>query len=861
MATVFLADDLRHDRPVALKVLHPELASALGPERFLREIKTAARLQHPHILTVYDSGEAAGQLWFTMPFVEGENLRDRLTREKQLPVTDAVRIARDAAMALDYAHRHGVVHRDVKPENVLLSDGQALVADFGIARSLTPDAGGEQDRLTATGLSVGTAAYMSPEQAAAERDVDARSDQYSLACVLYEMLAGEPPFAAPTAQASIARRFTEVPRPIRELRDAVPEGVDRALQTALARTPADRFPTTADFARALESPAASSAPTVVQAATRAGAPAEPARVARHVLGRRPLFTMLALGFLLGAGVLFAWRARDRGATAGGTTVAVLPFENLGDSTQAYFADGVTDAVRGKLSAIPTVTVIARASSAQYASSRKTPQQIGAELGVEYLLTGTVMWARGPGGAASRVQVSPELVRVRDGATRWQQPFDAELSDVFRVQGEIATKVADALGVALGGSERKLAERPTQNLAAYDAFLRGEEVWNSGAGDPVTLSAAIAAYERAVALDTGFALAWAQLSRARSLAYGNTLITRANAEGARIAAARALALAPGGYEGHLALGDYYSSVSPPDNPRALEEYATAARMAPGNADVLYSAAVTQQSLGRWDAALDPLRRSLALDPRSVRKARSLARALLWMRRYPEAREAADHALGIAPGDVSTFEIKTMIPLAQGDVTGARAVLRAAPREIDPTALATYFAQFWDLAWALEDDQRRLLVRLTPDAYGGDRVQWAIVFAQTYALLGDAVRTRAYADTAQAAFASALRETPADAQLHVLRGVALAYAGRRDEAVSEGERAVAMLPMSKDAYSGAYLQHQLARIYLLVGEPDRALDRLEPLLRVPYFLSPGWLRVDPTFDPLRSNPRFQRLAAGA
>jgi TolB-like protein/Tfp pilus assembly protein PilF len=599
----------------------------------------------------------------------------------------------------------------------------------------------------------------------------------------------------------------------------------------------------------------------VQPGAPAIARAAPSRGGHHVLGRRPLFTMLALGFLLGAGVLFAWRARDRSAAgAGGTTVAVLPFENLGDSAQAYFADGVTDAVRGKLSAIPTVTVIARASSAQYRSTTKTPQQVGAELGVEYLLTGTVRWARGPGGGSNRVQVSPELVRVRDGATRWQQPFDAELSDVFRVQGEIATKVADALGVALGGAERKLAERPTQSLAAYDAFLRGEEASNSGAADPATLNAAIAAYERAVALDTGFALAWAQLSRARSLAYGNALITRANAEGARTAAARALALAPGGFEGHLALGDYYSSVSPADYPRALEEYATAARMAPGNADVLFSTAATQQSLGRWDAALEPLQRSLALDPRSVRKARTLARTLLWLRRYPDARAAAEHGLAIGPGDISTFEIKTMIPLAQGDLASARAVLRAAPREIDPTALATYFAQFWDLAWVLDDDQRRLLVRLTPDAYGGDRVQWAVVLAQTYALLGDAARARAYADTAQAAFAAALRETPADAQLHVLRGVALAYAGRHDEAIREGERAVEMVPMSKDAYVGAYLQHQLVRIYLLVNEPDRALDRLEPLLRVPYFLSPGWLRVDPTFDPIRANPRFQRLVAG-
>jgi serine/threonine-protein kinase len=230
MATVYLAHDLRHNRPVALKVLKPELAVALGAERFEREIRLAARLQHPHILTVHDSGETAGQLWFTMPFIEGESLRDRLTRERQLPIEDALRIAREAAEALDSTHRHGVVHRDVKPENILLTDGHALVADFGIARARVP--GGE--RLTETGMSLGTAAYMSPEQMAGEGDVDARSDIYSLSIVLYEMLTGETPFAAVTSQATIARRFTDTPRPVRSLRESVPESVEQALGKAPA---------------------------------------------------------------------------------------------------------------------------------------------------------------------------------------------------------------------------------------------------------------------------------------------------------------------------------------------------------------------------------------------------------------------------------------------------------------------------------------------------------------------------------------------------------------------------------------------------------------------------------------------------
>src|SRR5690349_13862036 len=252
MATVFLAQDLKHDRPVALKVLHPELAASLGPDRFLREIKLAARLQHPHILTVLDSGDVGGRLWFTMPFVEGESLRDRLRRERQLPVEDALRITREAAQALQYAHSHGVIHRDIKPENLLLTDdGNTLVADFGIARGLQAS-GGSDEKLTDTGLVVGTPAYMSPEQASGDRALDARSDVYSLGSVLYEMLAGEPPFTAPTMQAMIVKRLTEPPPSVRASRGTVPEGVDLAIRKALAPLAADRFGTMAQFAQAVQ---------------------------------------------------------------------------------------------------------------------------------------------------------------------------------------------------------------------------------------------------------------------------------------------------------------------------------------------------------------------------------------------------------------------------------------------------------------------------------------------------------------------------------------------------------------------------------------------------------------------------------
>jgi serine/threonine-protein kinase len=862
MATVYLAHDLRHDRSVALKVLHPELAAALGPERFQREIRLAARLQHPHILTVHDSGEAPGTpgapptLWFAMPFVEGESLRDRLTRQKQLPVEEALRIATETADALDYAHRHGVIHRDIKPENILLAEGHALVADFGISKALAKS--GDQ-HLTETGMALGTPAYMSPEQAAGEKDLDARTDVYSLATVLYEMLAGETPFAAPTAQAMIARRFMETPRPIRQLRDSVPEGIEQAVQRGLARTAADRYATAAEFSRAL----AGAFTTTATVSTSTPTAARPAAAPPPAPKRRiPVAaTSLGLGLLIGLGVLFAWRHGHGGETpgAGGAKLlAVLPFENLGSADDEYFADGVTDEVRGKLASLPSLQVTARSSSNQYKKTTKSPREIGRDLGVDYLLTGTVRWEKGAGG--NHVRVSPELIQVSTGSTKWQEPFDASLTDVFTVQAEVAGQVAQALGVALGaGQKETLTEKPTQNLAAYDAFLKGEATQGLTLAAALPLRSAITYYEQAVALDSGFAQAWAQLARAHAAYYYAVTPSPSSAEAAKRAAERAMALAPGRPLSQLGLGDYYYNVNG-ENDRALALYDEGLKAAPDNADLLTAAALAEQSLGRWDAAVKHLELSRTLDPRSVTTARRLSGSLLRLRRYPEALAATDQGLTVSPDNLDLLENKVMVSLAQGDLAGAQAVIRGASPEVEPTALVAAFGNYWDLYWVLDDAQQQLLLRLPMSAYDGARSTWGIVTAQTYAFRGEQAKARVFADSARLGVEENLGATPNDAQLHVVLGLALAYLGRKAEAMKEGERAVALAPASRDGYLGPYIQHQLVRIYVLVGEPEKALEQLEPLLKIPYYLSPGWLKIDPTFDPLRKNPRFQKLVEG-
>ncbi len=622
MATVYLARDLRHDRLVALKVLHPELAATLGPERFQREIRLAARLQHPHILTVHDSGETAGQLWFTMPLVEGESLRDRLRRETQLPVEDALRIATDAARALQYAHDHGVVHRDIKPENLLLTtDGSTLVADFGIALALDT-AGIEQ--LTETGLSVGTPAYMSPEQASGERTVDARSDQYSLACVLYEMLAGEAPFTGPTAQAVIARRLSgEIP-PLRRVRPSVPASVERATLRALAPVPADRFPDAAAFAHAIASVTPASA------------------VSTTVIARPPIRARRRISGLIGGALLLAaavavwqpWRqpARDaallvgdRGDTtqrsddaSGGsdrrsTVIAVLPFENVGAADDEYFAAGMTDEITSRLGAVSGLDLVPSRAVQRYARTNRTMREIGRELGIDYLLGGSVRWADGDSGSRS-VRITLELLRAQDERQLWATTYDREITDIFKVQSDIAEQVIERLGVTLLEGERhRLSVPPARSHQAYTLYLKGRYFWNKRTeGD---IQTALDYYQRATDLDPGYSRAWVGIADAWTFrGYYSLLAPREAFPKAKSAAMRALEFDSTLAEAHVSLAHILFEFDH-DWTAAEREYRRGIDLDPSYPVAHHWYGGFLSGMGRHDEALKQALTARALDPLS------------------------------------------------------------------------------------------------------------------------------------------------------------------------------------------------------------------------------------------------------
>ncbi len=860
MAIVYLAEDLKHRRQVAIKVVRPELAGVMGADRFLREIEIAAGLHHPHILPLYDSGEARaaphGQgegppfLFYVMPYVDGQSLRDRLAREHELPIDEAVRIAPEVADALSYAHSRGVVHRDIKPENILIDAGHAVVADFGIARAVSA-AGG--DALTATGVTLGTPPYMSPEQAAGNQELDGRSDLYSLACVLYEMLGGKPPFTGPTAASVIHQHISADAPPITQLRPAVSAELAGTLARALAKVPADRFNPVAQFAEAL-GPRPGSTTDAVSTKAAVASRRLWLRLAAAAAGA----AVLAGGYWLLAGE----RAASPSAATSTPRLAVLPFTNLGSADDEYFAEGVTDEVTSRTGQVPGLEVIARSSAAKYGSRDPDLATIGRELNVQYVLEGSIRWQRAPNGPG-RVRVTPELIRVADGTQLWTERYDAVLADIFQVQTDIAEKVATALGVALRQSDSAAAP-PTRDLEAYDLYLQAKVFLNRGTSSE-DLNAAAAMCQQAVARDSSFALAWAHLAYAHAIVYWfRHDPTQARLARAKAAVDRAVALQPGAPEVEWAQG-HYAYWGHRDYERALEHFNRARQARPNDADVIAGIAAVERRQGRFDAALADFARSLELDPRSAERARGLAETYRLQRRYAEAIRYFDRAITLAPDQAVTYVQKAE---AQMLWTGAMAEARrtldtgAARGAREPDQIR------FGLAWLdlLEGRYSAALDRLR-EVQSELHVNQLVVRpraqyqADLHRLMGHEDLARAYEDSAVTAMRRAIARAPGDATLVTPLGIAYAGLGRREVALREGRRAVQMLPLSKDRWGGAYLEMDLARIHARLGDRDSAIAHLEHLLSIPSDFAPALLRVDPEWIPLRNDPRFKRLTAGA
>ena len=583
MATVYLAEDQKHRRPVAVKILHSHLAANVGSERFLREIEIAARLSHPHILTLIDSGETEGHLYYVMPFVEGESLRQRVAREKQLPLEDVLTIGRQVASALGYAHSRGVVHRDIKPENVMLHEGGAIVTDFGIAKAVS-EAGSES--LTQTGMAIGTPAYMSPEQASGEVNLDGRSDIYSLGCMLYEMIAGEPPFTGPNAQSIIMKRFGGPPPSLRRVRPGLPEATESAVLRALAQEPAERFPTAADFGHALEP-------------GRANTPSAFSTTSMQVSG------------------------------SDAKSIAVLPFADMSPQRdQEYFTDGIADEIITALSRIDALRVASRTSAFAFKGRNEDIGEIGRKLKVGTVLEGSVRKA------GNRLRVSAQLVDVTNGYQLWSERYDRELEDVFAIQDEIAESIVKALRVVLSEGERRAVGRPRSgNIEAYEYYLRGRQFWHQTREKGVKFARRM--FDRAIEIDPGYAAAYAALAMCNGLLYMLWDATEANIEGAQAASLKALALGPDLAEAHVARG--FALTLKKDYTAAEQEFDTAIQLDPKNFEALlfYARACFQQ--GKMEEAARRFGEAHAARPEDYQALSLQALCFQALNRHEEAIE--------------------------------------------------------------------------------------------------------------------------------------------------------------------------------------------------------------------------------
>ncbi len=617
MATVFLARDVKHDRRVALKVLRPELA-ALGPDRFLREIRIAAGLQHPNILVLHDSGDANGLLYYVMPFVDGESLRERLTRAGPLPLAEAVAIASEVADALAYAHGRGFVHRDIKPENILLSGGHAFIADFGIARAVSTVGG---DRLTETGIAIGTPAYMSPEQFLATDPVDGRTDIYALGCVLYEMLAGVPPFTGPNAQAVLARHTVDPVPSLRVVRTDVPERVDHLVMHALAKAPAERLATAHEFRARL-----------AQVATPAARPAP-------VPSARKLWIAVGAAALV---ILAAIASFTLGPQHGPASVAVLPFRNLGsDPDDAAFGDGMSEELSTALSNVAGLRVVGTASAVAVAARDPAPTAIGKALAVGAVVEGTVRRAGG------RWRVAAHLVNTRTGYDLWSEQYESDAGDVFAVQDQITRAIVTALKARLTAPATSpgtvLARRRPANPEAHDLYLRGRYFYEQR-NEP-GLRKALDYFSEAIAKDSTYALAWSGLADTYSfLATFGFASTREMLPQATAAAERALALDSQLPETHTSRGfialffDWHWAEADTQFRRALALDST-------YAPALLFEGWYHVAVGQPDSAVADLRRATALDPLSPILNTRLGSMLAWAGRYASADSVLDAVLAL------------------------------------------------------------------------------------------------------------------------------------------------------------------------------------------------------------------------
>ncbi len=858
MGVVYLAHDSKLDRSVAVKSIPAELqASSTAQARFHREAKLLASLNHPNIAVIHEiieQDEGAGYL--ILEYILGETLAQRIA-QKPLKFEEALSIAQQVAEAVSAAHDKGVIHRDLKPGNIKITpDGRVKVLDFGLAKASVSEDKNVENTVTQPGRVIGTPAYMSPEQARG-KDTDHRTDIWSFGCIMYEMLTGRLPFEGETATDTLVRIIERQPD-WDLLPQSTPMNIRVLLRRCLEKNPQQRLGDITNAA--LEISETLSLGLLTASASALAVPAKSRRVAM-IIGAAIIIVLstVAVRFIL---------EKQTQPASKEIRLVVLPFENLGSVEDEYFSDGMTDEITARLAGIHGLgIIISHQSAMQYKKSEKNVKQIADELGVDYILEGTIQ-RETPSDSNNPVRIRPRLIKAANNMLLWADVYNGDMSEIFRLQSDVAEQVAQALDITLLEPERQaLQSKPTENMEAYDYYIRGNVYFHRSLRK-TDMKLAVQMYEKAVDLDPKYALAYAALSKVHAFIYFYFPSDRSEECEERIAMAKreidkAFQLNPNLPEAHRALGFYYYW-GHLDYDRALEQFAITQKSRPNDSVLWEGIAYVQRRQGKFEQALASIRKAQELNPRSPVLARGVGRTFMLLRSYPEAEYYFERAISLAPDVPLAYDFKARTyVLAEGSTEKARAALKDALQNIKPTENASIVHSLVDIG-VYDANYQEALDQLSLVSEDIDNqhnfTPNSLRYAQIYGYMKKKELAKKYYEDARSLIEAKTQQHQKDARFRSALGIAYAGLGRKEDAIREGQLAVELLPVSKEAMRGTDRVEDLARIYVMVGEFDAAIDQLKFLLSVPGDMSIPLLRLDPAWDPLREHARFEQLVGG-
>ncbi len=862
MGRVYRVLDKEIDEKIVLKILNPEIADdSKTIERFRNELKTARQISHKNICRMYHFGKDEGMDYITMEYVRGEDLKSMIKMMGRLSPGQAVAIARQVCAGLAEAHRLGIVHRDLKPQNIMIDrDGHVKIMDFGIARAL------KTEGITGPGMMIGTAEYMSPEQVEGKK-VDERSDIYGLGTILFEILTGKVPFEGDSLMGVALKHKTDMPQDPKKLNPQIPDELSRLILRCLAKEPGRRYQSAEELSRELGeiSKHIPDAEKYIPK-RKPGSPTMTMTISRKKW--QTIVVLVLMTLVATIAVLYLRRGKPAPASAAKRLV-VLPFENLGAPEDEYFADAITDEITARLANIGQLEVIGRASAINYKKTGKSVQQIGAELGVDHILSGTIRWQRQPGGV-NKVRVTPSLTRASDGRMVWASVYDEEISEVFEVQSQIAKRVAEALNIALlEPAQKALEARPTSNTEAYDYYLRGHDYYNRGAGTKNNLTISIEMFEKAIELDPGFVHAYAGLARSHAMMYWYHFDhTPARVDKASEAVGKAVQLSPDLPETHFALGVYYYYCHL-EYDRALEELNLAREKQPKNSSILETIGYIKRRQGKMDETVAILKDALEINPRSLEIMYNLADTSYLLRNYYEAERMYRRGISFNPDYIriylgSSGGMANLYFGWRGDTIKVRELLEeisGKPLSSDDQDIFHYYSALVNIFDRNLPQALHYLSRMSAEAMDNQFyfISKARLYAQIYGLMGDKTKERDYYYSDKSDLEKRIKERPDDPRFRSALAIACAGLGLKEGAIQEAITGTELLPVSKEFWRGMFRVKDLAQVYVMVGEYDKAFDQIEYLLSIPGELSIPLLNLDPVWAPLRPLPRFQELSA--